>query len=55
MKRFNRLLEAFYLSLRSVDVYQKVLTTGRAIFTDVVHSEYSLHLCCMSVNVKELI
>lgn len=34
--------------LLSVVVYQKILTTGRAIFTDVVHEEYSLHLCCIT-------
>ena len=37
MKCFNRLVDAFDLLLLSVVVYQKVLTTGHAIFTDVVH------------------
>ena len=44
--------QAFDLWLRSVVVfYQKVLRTGRAIFSDVVHMEYPLYFCCMSVSV----
>ena len=35
MKRFNRLVEALDLWLRSIVVYQKVLTTGRAFFIDI--------------------
>ena len=43
MKRFlNRLVEAFDSTPIRSYIYQKILTTGRAIFTDVAHSECSL-------------